>query len=250
MTTATIERELNWQSRVEGDAAKVTAFKEQVMNQHAFRAFAFMKGKSPAIHMAHSIGAFYGLSGMAIEVQGKEIAFVGNRINGCEPIPFILPPQNSWTWARVRYLNNTALYGEYYGQEGNRDKLWITGATEADLVEAQLPRMLALPTLLAEFVVLQGGACLPHTLRTFVTTQIDGGMSQVPHAKWQLVLDWCLAASQCGPDGSSLLNLGAPEPALCQDEEFLEWCEQRLDATLGRSTTSGGTNDQAGGGTE
>ncbi len=99
MTTATIERELNWQSRVEGDAAKVTAFKEQVMNQHAFRAFAFMKGKSPAIHMAHSIGAFYGLSGMAIKVQGKQIAFVGDRINGRQPIPFILPPQNSWTWA-------------------------------------------------------------------------------------------------------------------------------------------------------
>jgi hypothetical protein len=53
----------------------------------------------------------------------------------------------------VQYLNNTALYGEYYRQEGNRDKLWIIGATEADLVEAQLPRMLALPTLLAEFVV-------------------------------------------------------------------------------------------------
>jgi hypothetical protein len=139
MTTATIERELDWQSRVEGDAAKVTAFKEQVMNQHAFRAFAFMKGKSPAIHMAHSIGAFYGLSGMAIEVQGKQIAFVGDRINGRQPIPFILPPQNSWTWAQVRYLNNTALYGEYYRQEGNRDKLWITGATEADLVEVQLP---------------------------------------------------------------------------------------------------------------
>ncbi len=41
--------------------------------------FAFMKGKSPAIHMAHSIGAFYGLSGMAIEVQGKQIAFVGDK---------------------------------------------------------------------------------------------------------------------------------------------------------------------------
>ncbi len=107
--------------------------------------------------------------------------------------------------------------------------------------------MLALPTLLAEFVVQQGGACLPHNLRAFVTAHINGGISQVPQAKWQLILDWCLAASQGGPDGSSLLNLGAPEPALCQDEEFLKWCKQRLDATLGRSVTGGGTQDHTGG---
>ena len=89
--------------------------------------------------MAHSVGAFYGLSGMALDVQGKQIAFVGERINGRKPIPFILPPQNSWAWARVRYLNNTALYGKYYSQEENKERLWNTGATEEDLVEMQLP---------------------------------------------------------------------------------------------------------------
>jgi hypothetical protein len=62
MTDATIERELDWQARVGGDAAKVTTFREQVLHQHTFQAFAFMKGKSPVIHMAHSVGAFYGLS--------------------------------------------------------------------------------------------------------------------------------------------------------------------------------------------
>jgi hypothetical protein len=100
---ATLERELEWQARVGGDAVKVTAFKEHVLNQQALRAFAFMKGKSPAIHMAHSIGSFFGLSGLASDVQGKQIAFVGDRAQGRQPIPFILPPQNAWTWARVRY---------------------------------------------------------------------------------------------------------------------------------------------------
>jgi hypothetical protein len=89
-------------------------------------------------------------------------------------------------------------------------------------------------------VVQQGGSCLPHALRAFVTAHIDGGTSQVGADKWQLILDWCLAASQAGTDGSSILNLGAPEPALCQDEEFLEWCEQRLTTTLGRNITRGG----------
>ncbi len=112
--------------------------------------------------------------------------------------------------------------------------MWVTGATEDELTEQQLPRLLALPTFVAEFLVQKGGACLPHTLRNFVTTPIDGGDSQVPPDKWQLVLDWCLAASQGSADGSSILNLGSPEPALCQDNKFLEWCELHLASTLGK----------------
>ena len=223
------------------------AFKDQVLNQQAFRAFAFMRGKSPVIHMAHLVGAFYGLSGMATDVQGKQIAFIGDRGQGRQPIPFILPPQNSWVWVRVRYLNNTARYVEHYRQEEKKTKLWITGATDEDLVEIQLPRLLALPTFLAEFVMQQGGACLPHNLRAFVTTHINGGTSQVPREKWQLILDWCLAASQGERDGSSLLNLGVPKTALCQDNEFLEWCERRLTTTLGQAPAHGGTQANIGG---
>jgi hypothetical protein len=92
----TLERELEWQARIGGDFTRTIAFKEQVLNQQVFRAFAFMKGKSPTIHMVHSIGAFFGLSGMATDVQGKQIVFVGDRVQGRQPIPFILPPQNSW----------------------------------------------------------------------------------------------------------------------------------------------------------
>ncbi len=94
-----------------------------------------MKGKSPAIHMAHSVGAFYGLSGMATDVQGKQIGFVGDRGHGRQPTPFILLPQNSWTWAQVKYLANTTRYVDHYSQDINRDKLWTTGAMEEDLVE-------------------------------------------------------------------------------------------------------------------
>jgi hypothetical protein len=71
-------------------------------------------------------------------------------------------------------------------------------------------------------------------MMAFITAYIDAGTVQVPVEKWDLLLDWCLAASQMGPEGASLLNLGAPEPALCQDEEFLEWCSQKLATTLGR----------------
>jgi hypothetical protein len=54
--TATIMRELDWQGRVEGDVAKCTAFKDQCLSQSTFQAFAFMKGRSPIVRMANSIG--------------------------------------------------------------------------------------------------------------------------------------------------------------------------------------------------
>ena len=84
-----------------------------------------------------------------------------------------------------------------------------------ELTKQQLPRLLAVPMFVAEFLVQKGGACLPHNLQNFMTTHIDGGASQVPPDKWQLVLDWCLAALQGSMDGSSILNLGSLELALC-----------------------------------
>ena len=77
---------------------------------------------------------------------------------------------------------------------------------------------------------------------TFITAHIEAGTAQVPVEKWDLILQWCLAASQTGTDGSSLLKLGAPEPALCQDEEFLEWCSNKLATTLGRKQEAHGAN--------
>jgi hypothetical protein len=62
----------------------------------------------------------------------------------------------------------------------------------------------------------------------------------------QLVLDWCLAATQ-EKDGTSLLNIGAPEPALCQDPEFLKWCKLRLITTLGPETCQAEGRAQGGG---
>ena len=84
-----LERELEWQAKAKGNNQLATAFKEQAISQNSFRAFAFMKGKSPAVHMVHSIGQFFGLSGLAVDVQGKCIGFIGDRGNGKYPVPII-----------------------------------------------------------------------------------------------------------------------------------------------------------------
>ncbi len=81
---AIIKWELDWQARVEGNTGKSTAFRDQALNQQVFRTFAFMKGKLLVVHMAHSVGTFFGMSGLAtyVQVQGKYIRFIGDRGNG------------------------------------------------------------------------------------------------------------------------------------------------------------------------
>jgi hypothetical protein len=61
------------------------------------------------------------------------------------------------------------------------------------------------------------------------------------------VLDWCLAALQGSADRSSILNLGSPEPALCQDNEFLEWSDLHLTATLGTNQRQLAPSEEGGG---
>ena len=245
---ALVERELEWQAKVKGNNQLTNAFKEQTISQNSFRAFAFMKGKSPAVHMVHSIGQFFGLSGLAVDVQGKCIGFVGDRGNGKYPVPIILPQNNAWTWTNVNYLNDTAAFTRYYEDAENRDKLWNTGVDDAGRLDSiELPRMLALPTCVAEFVIAKKGGCLPHMIRKFAKDKIDGGESQVPTQKWLLLCDWCVAASQ-EKDGASILQLGATEPALCQDGKFIEWCEQRIQSTLGEQQREAMVYQQGGGG--
>jgi hypothetical protein len=152
---STIERELDWQARVEGDGYKSIAFRDLALGQQAFWAFAFMKGKLPMVHIAHLVGTFFVISGSATDMQGKHITFIGDHGNGCYPVPFILPPQNAWTWTKAKYLHNTAKFRKHYNDSDNQDKLWITGASKADLSGMVLPSLLALPTFVAEFLAKQ-----------------------------------------------------------------------------------------------
>jgi hypothetical protein len=243
---AVIGRELEWQNRVEGDQNKGIAFRDQAINQINFRAFAFMKGKSPVVHMAHSVGQFFGMAGLAAEVQGKYISFIGDRGNGRYPVPFILPPQNTWAWAKVKYLNDSAAFEGHFEDQGNWDKLWTTEASDYTLTEKTLPRLLALPTFIAEYIHSQGGSCLPHSLHTYIKYHLNGE-TQIEPERWRLVLDWCMAAAQ-EKNEMSLLNIGTLEPALCQDPEFLDWCERRINITLGDEERFAGGAQQTHGG--
>ena len=179
-------RELAWQREVKGDAAKVTAFKAQVVGLQTFRAFAFMKPKSPLMHFAHSVGQYYGFSGLSPELQDRHIAFVGDRTaDGGAPMPVVLPVKKAWDWARVTACMDVGAFITHYNGEGTGNKLWGTpGGQQREIL---LPRMLAMPNVMMA-VLVQQGPCLPHQMRQAVKDYMDGGGTQLDQSDWQLVL--------------------------------------------------------------
>jgi len=185
------------------------------------------------------------MSGTAADVQGKYIGFIGDRGNGRHPVHFVLPPQNAWAWTKIKFLNERNNFENHFEERENWDQLWTTGAKEDVLTDKMLPRLLALPSFVAKYIQAQGGTCLPYHLYMYIRDHLDGDTTIDPE-RWRLILDWCIAATQEKND-SSLLNIGTPEPALCQDPEFLDWCERRLNFTLGEEVRAA-TIAQHGGG--
>jgi hypothetical protein len=55
----TLVRELAWQWEVKGDKIKMEEFGEQAVGMQTFRAFAFVKGKLPVVHMGHTLRMFF-----------------------------------------------------------------------------------------------------------------------------------------------------------------------------------------------
>ncbi len=83
-----------------------------------------------------------------------------------------------WAWQKTKYVNNTTTFTAYYSIAENRDKLWSTGGGDQDVVEAALLHLLTLPTSVAEFLVTQGGTCLPYQLQNFIRNKSTRGKTK------------------------------------------------------------------------
>ena len=97
-----------------------------------------------------------------------------------------------------------------------------------------------------EYIQAQGGNCLRYRLYVHIRDHLDGD-TQIGPDRWQLIIDWCVAAAQEKND-TSLLNIRTPEPALCQDPEFLDWCKRHIRITLGDEERVTNFAQHAGGG--
>ena len=130
------------------------------------------------------------------------------------------PPQNAWAWTKIKFLNERNNFENHFEERENWDQRWTTGANKDVLIGKMLPRLLALPSFVTEYIQAQGGTCLPYHLHMYIRDHLDGDTTINPE-RWWLIFNWCITAAQEKND-SSLLNIGTSEPALRQDPEFLD----------------------------
>ena len=89
---------------------------------------------------------------------------------------------------------NTAAFTTHYDDDLNSNKLWTSVVAGAQLTEVCVPRLLALPHFLTDYLM-EVEHCLPHMLRKWIAEHINGDDSQLPQDEWKLLLDWCLMAT-------------------------------------------------------
>ena len=244
---AVVAAELLWQKAVNGEAARITPFTERVLGLQEFKAFAFMKAGSPWVQVGHGLGKFYSVYGTVPELDGKVLMFVGDRGMTRDPMPVQPPVQNTWKWITVNVATDEGeLVAFFQGQAGGMG-LWQASGGNFTMQDVKVPYILALPGVLLEFIHARGGQCRPYEL--LVEARRLEGEYTIPTDEWGLVIKWCTVAAQAqAGDGDSHLALKIL-PAFSADKSFIDWCERRIDLTMGiRVREIGGHTGGLGGG--
>lgn len=203
---------------------------ERVLGLQGFKAFVFMKAGSPWVQVGHGFGKFYSVYGMVPELDGKILMFMGDRGWTRDPMPVQPPVQNTWKWIIVNVGTDENCFSSSREHPGGTG-LWHAGGGNHNMADVKVPYILALPGVLLEYIHPKGGHCRPYKL-LWEARRLQGEYT-LQADEWELVTRWCLIAAQAAAgDGDSHLALKLL-PAFSADKSFLEWCEHRIDLTMG-----------------
>jgi hypothetical protein len=120
-TPQQLAKEFRWQKLAAGDTAK---FREEVLGPSAKpKVFGFLHSKSPFVHTLHSPARFFDLEA-ATELQGKVVAFVGDRTAVSQPHPVALPERNAWDWKTAAIVTDPILATTFFSMPGREKELW------------------------------------------------------------------------------------------------------------------------------
>ena len=248
-----VERELKWQREellAENKEAR-EAFKDMMLQQQHFRAFALMTENSPFISIVHSIGKYFPpIEADYTEFKGRQIGFVGDRKQTRSPVPVVLPSE-VWDWTIPEvYLDYDAV-AEYYEDADNYSTFFTkppsekptkgTGKRKAEAAttvlqreEVAVPFMLSLPScVMAELAARTRWT--PHELLEIVSKKIVDFDLQVETSHWKVMKEWCLSAAHSALKDSKTSAVAVQVLAVTDDEDELhEWITTRLDVTMGQ----------------
>jgi hypothetical protein len=176
------------------------------------------------IKVLYGIGKFIDTDGPA-ELQGKIIGFHGDRSKYAAPVPFVLPPDNTWKWNdKVKIKKDPVAWATFTAEAVNKQCFWEpTGAT----ADTALPRMIALPALVAKYAMER-----PRTAKEvfdYVNTLVAEEESVLEEETVDFVKTWLMAAGQKG--SGIALDIQA---AVTTDPIFGQWAAGMLEGVIGR----------------
>ncbi len=168
-------QDLKWQREVAGDAQRINQFKEVVGGLRDFGTYLFMKPGSAFATVLHSPMKFVAMCDATQHLQGKFVAFVGDRSARKGPTPIVLPPQKTWSWETRMVSTNAVALAAYYEEDpSHREKLWTPDqATSGEWTPVKTPLLLAVPLVLFQAMIAEGKPLMPHEIHGLTTAIIN-----------------------------------------------------------------------------
>ena len=228
-----IRDELAWQLETI-DTAKRQAFEDTAVNLQELLVFCLMIKNSPHVHFLHSIQKYASVAKSVVK-NGQAVGFVGDGTEDAVPLACALPPVKTWAWVTRKIIADPTALAVHYGSvdEDAALELWRPDNTAVAGVDQTLPRVCVCPmkyVARASENAAAGNPTMPHQLREWVAEDIS--TTQLDQGDCELLLDWCVMASQVDTPGDSLLAFD-PNPIVGGDAKFRRWTKTRLLATLG-----------------
>jgi hypothetical protein len=228
-STAAVLREFQWQEDATGNTKVAESFRDQVTaGSSRLCVFIYMIEGSALVNFLHSVAKYYDIESGA-DVNNKFVAFIGDRTKKRDPNPAILQSQNAWVWKEFNVSLDPAVAEAWYNDPNNAKTLWRQPQAT---VKQWFPRMLFLPTLLVAFVVEKRRT--PWEIHQEVVRLVEAGTNGLTLENTKLVREWCLAAGQCTSATECTPAIKMDVIAIASTcERFGDWCEKKVEATLG-----------------
>jgi hypothetical protein len=119
---------LQLQKDVNGDAARINAFKAEVGSLLTCQAFLMMREGSAMVTVLHSPAKYFAITAVTSRYQGRFINFVGNRLPMRETGLVLIQATKGWEWVKKPIRANGDVLTQAYVQPDAYGKLWMPPA--------------------------------------------------------------------------------------------------------------------------
>jgi hypothetical protein len=223
-TAQRLKNEFKWQWTSGTNNTK--KFKEEALTPgQGIKIYGFVQEDSPVIQFIHGLGRFFD-SEAPPEVQGKPIAFLGDRTRFGEPRPIIPPAESTWNWKTVTVNEDAAAWATHQSLDENEGKLWASAGGLA--AEVSMPRLVYLPSVVAKFV-----ATKPRTaweVHQFLDEKVQQDESDIVAEDVVDLKSWLLTVGQTAGAKGLALKM---DPVVTTASVFEEWAFGHVNSYLG-----------------